>query len=351
MIVYWSGCIASILVCHACMRTSFSQRRRWISILVSALPMIFIAALRYDVGKDYLRTYVAYFENVQQLESSGYSHLEILYHWLNVIVVWLHGDYVWVFAIMAVLFYLPVYARIFENSPYPPLSIFLIVGMCYCFVFFNAMRQMVGCAILLYSVRFIKERRFLPFLLCTALATGFHQSCVLFIAMYWIGRIRIRPRTALLIVIAMLAAASALALLLNWVVSKTKYADYLLSAFDTGETAYVMLAINAILLIFMSIGYRNEREYQLYYNLQLAALLVTIFSGKVVLMLRFLWMFGLPSIISLPMAAANLPVKDRERKLILSVVTILYFAYAWYTVGVQNSNSVLPYQTIFSRWM
>lgn len=351
MIVYWSGCAASMFAGWVCERTSFSQQRRWLSILISALPMICVAAFRYDVGKDYLHTYVPYFESVQQLKSSGYTHLELLYHGLNWIVARLHGSYVWVFAVTAVVFYVFVYAQIFEDSPYPLLSIFLIVGMGYCFVFFNAMRQMVGCAILLFSIRYINQRRFLPFLFCTALAVGFHLSCLLFVVMYWIGRIRIRPRNAILIVTAMVIAGSGLAALLNWLVSKTQYAVYLLSAFDTGETAYVMLAINAVLLIFMSIGYQDDAWYQVYYNLQIAAFLVTFFSGKVVLILRCLWMFGLPAIISLPMAAKSFPVEERERKLVLSVMMMLYFAYACYTVGVQNSNSVLPYQTIFSRWM
>lgn len=351
MLVYWSGCIVSMLATYACVRSSFANRRRWFYIFVSALPMILIAAFRYDVGEDYLRTYVPYFESVQQFAASGYTHLEPLYHLINLIIAKLHGNYVWVFALSAVIFYMAVYAQILEDSPYPLLSVFLIVGMGYCFVFFNAMRQMVGCAILLFAVRYIKQRRLLPFLLCVALATGFHMSCALFLVMYWIGKIRIRPLVATLITIAAVVANSWIGVFLRWIVSKTQYAVYLLSVFDTGETAYVMLAINLILLFFMSVGYRNDEQYQMYYNLQLAALLITIFSGKVVLILRCLWMFGLPAIISLPIAAKHLPVENRERKLIISIIMILYFIYANYTVGVQNSNNVLPYQTIFSRWI
>lgn len=351
MIVYWSGCIASMIAVYACVRSSLRERHRWISVFLSALPMILIAALRYDVGEDYLGTYVSYFESVKQSQASGYVHLEPLYHLLNLIVVWLHGGYVWIFAVTAILFYAAVYAQILDESPYPMLSVFLIVGMGYCFVFFNAMRQMVGCAILLFSVRFIRQRRLLPFLLCTALATGFHTSCVLFVMMYWVGRIRIQPAVAILIAAAVAVASPWIGVLLRWIVSQTQYAVYLLSVFDTGETAYVMLAINAVLLIFMSFCYRDDAQYRVYYNMQLAALLVTILSGKVVLILRCLWMFGFPAIVSLPVAVTNLPVEERERKMIISIIMILYFAYASYTVGVQNSNSVLPYHTIFSRWI
>ena len=351
MIVYWSGCIASMITAYACVKTSFSEKHRWAAVLFSALPMILIAALRYDVGEDYLYTYVPYFERVQQSAESGYTRMEPLYHLLNLVIVQLHGSYVWVFAISAVVFYSAVYAQIFDESPYPPMSIFLIVGMCYCFVFFNAMRQMLGCAILLFSVRYIRERRFFPFLLCTAIAAGFHVSCALFLTMYWIGRIRIRPIMSWVIVAAVVAASQGLGLLLRQVISQTQYAVYLLSIFDTGETAYVMLAINAVLLAVMAFCYRSDAQYQIYYNMQLAALIVTILSGKVVLILRCLWIFGLPSIISLPIAVANMPGEERGRKLAISIIMIFYFAYMTYTVGVQNSNSVLPYKTIFGRWI
>ena len=350
MIVYWAGCAASMLAAYACAHRSLHQRCRWLAVLLSALPMILIAALRYDVGEDYLHTYVPYFERVQQTETSGYVFLEPLYHLLNLVVARLGGGSVWVFAITAVIFYATIYAQIFEDSPNPALSAFLIMGMGYCFVFFNAMRQMVGCAILLYSVRYVRQRRLLPFLVCVGLAAGFHLSCTLFFPVYWAGRLRLRPRAMLLLALAAAVSCHWIALLARWAVSQTKYAVYLMSVFDTDRTAYVMLAINAVLLVFMSVCYCDDARYQTYYNLQLAAFLVTLLSGEVVLILRCLWMFGLPAVVSLPMAAANLPVNERERRLVVSVIMLLYFAYACYTVGVQNSNHVLPYQTIIGRW-
>ena len=119
--------------------------------------------------------------------------------------------------------------------------------------------------------------------------------------------------------------------------------------FDTGETAYVMMAINAVLLIFASLCYRNDPRYQMYYNTQMIALWVTFFSGRIVLFLRLLWAFGLPSIIMLPLALES--VEDaKTRRMIGAGVVLMYSLYTLYTVGLQNSNSVLPYQTIFSRW-
>ena len=348
MTVYCCSCLASMLVAYLGMRRFSGDRQRIAVVLFSALPMILVAALRYDVGTDYLHTYVPYFETVRDGFLENYSKMEILYHLLNVAIAALGGDYVWVFAIAAILFYTMVYLQIFADSPNPLLSIFLLTGMGYVFVFFNAMRQMMGCAILLYSLRYVQRRRLLPFFICVAIATGFHISCIVFIPVYWIAKIRIRPMWAFIITAIVTVLSVVIANLVLHLIGMTKYAVYLQSIFDTGKTAYVMLAINLLLLAFESVFYQNNAKYRLYYNLQLIALWTTIFSGKIVLMLRLLWVFGLPSVISLPVAMEGIE-NQKNRKLIASVICVLYVLYFIITVGINNSNTVLPYQTIFSR--
>ena len=83
---------------------------------------------------------------------------------------------------------------------------------------------------------------------------------------------------------------------------------------------------------------------------QIVAVLITLYSGQVVLILRLMWAFGLPSIVLVALAVEKI-ADFKDRRIVISVLTLMYFLYATYTVGVQNSNSVLPYQTVFSRWL
>ena len=350
MIVYWAGCIASMLIAYLGTSRMQNGKNSGLVIFFSALPLILIAALRYDVGADYLNSYVVYFKQVLNNMMNDANRLEPLYHLLNQIVAWFQGDYVWIFTATAVIFFVAVYAQIFQDSPYPALSVFLLVGMGYMFVFFNGMRQLVGCSLLMFSIRYIRRRRFLPFLICVALATGFHDSCVVFIVSYWLAKIRIRPIAAFVLTTALVVLIGPVTELLHYLISQTPYAIYFASIFDTGETAYVMLAINLVLLIFASLYYDADEKYRTYYNFQLIALWTTIFSGRIVLMLRMLWVFGLPSIILVPIVLEKIP-RDKDRKLIAAAIIVMYVIYTLYTVGMQNSNSVLPYQTIFSRWI
>ena len=56
--------------------------------------------------------------------------------------------------------------------------------------------------------------------------------------------------------------------------------------------------------------------------------------------------FGLADIILLPMAIKQ--IKNRWLRCgSIVIIVLLYFIYATYTVVVQNSNMVLPYQTVF----
>ncbi len=349
MTVYWGACLASIVVAWMGLRTNRGRENVGLLIALSALPLLFVGAFRYDVGEDYLLAYVPYFEKVSSAQGN-YDRMEPLFHLINWLVALLHGDYIWVFAISALMFIAFVYSQIFKDSPYPELSIFLLVAMGYYFVSFNAMRQMIGCAILLFSIRFIESRQLLRFMLCVAVASCFHVSCVVFAAMYWFGRIKIKPFVAFALSAALFVLKEGVAWILKEIISLTKYGIYFSSIFDTGEVAAVMLAINAILLLLASMCYQENPSYRIYYNLQLVALCVTIFSGSIALFLRLLWVFGLPSIIMIPMAVRQIPM-EKSRKLVTATVVLLFFIYATYTVGIQNSNSVLPYQTVFSRWI
>lgn len=350
MIVYWLGCSMSALLAYLCSSVPRGQSNRAVSIFFSALPLMLISALRYDVGYDYLPTYVGYFELVEKGMVNSQNRLEWLWHLINQVFAVMNADSMWIFAVAALLFFMSVYSEIFRASPYPALSVFLLTGMGYLFVSFNAVRQMVGCGILLYSVRYIEERKFWKFLLCIVIAGGFHNSCYVFIVTYWLSKIKIRPMLAFIMTAAVVLLMGPVSRLLHFIISQTNYQIYIASIFDTGETAYVFLAINLVLLVFASVLYRDEPRYRIYYYFQILALWITIYSGQVVLILRMMWAFGLPSIILIPLSVEKLEDK-KERYIVIAVLVLLYFLYTLYTVGVQNSNSVLPYQTIFTRWL
>ena len=347
MIVYWLACFASVLIAYCGLHTVRGQQNRKLVICLAATPLFLVAALRYDVGKDYM-SYWEYYEGALHPFRADYWNIEVVYWLFNFILAKLSFAPQWIFVFTSLLFIAAIFSQIFEDSPYPALSVFLLVGTGYYFGFFNVMRQLLGCAVLGYSVRYIHQRRAVPFLICIAIATGIHSSCVVFTVFYWIGRIQIRPVMAMVLSLIVFISQYAVGYIFEYLISFTRYYVYLDSVFADGGTAYVMMAINALILIFASVYGSDDPKFRVYYNLQLFNLWVMILSGKIVLVLRLMWIFGMSSFMLTPMVISK--IDDEKKRGILTItIMVLYFIYTTYTVGIMNSNNVLPYQTIFSR--
>ena len=348
MIVYFLSCILSMFLVYLGLHTDRGKNLKGVLAFFSSMPLILVAALRYDVGEDYLSGYVSYYEMVEQNLLVEGQQMDLLFHWLNQAVAEIQGGYVMIFTVCAVVFYCCIFSQLIQDSPAPALSVFLLTGMGFVFIFFNAMRQMVGCAILLWSIRFIREKKLLPFLICVAIASGFHSTNALFVLAYFWTRIRIKPWLAAVLTAVVIGLILPVTAIVREIMKATNFGVYLESEFDTGRTAWVTIFINVVLVIVYSIFYRDDEKYRLYYNLALIALWVTFFSGKIVLSIRLSWMFSLPSIISLPMAVGTM--KNRNNRFLFKCgIVLLYTAYTIITVGIQNSNSVLPYQTVLGR--
>ena len=262
MIVYGVSCALAALIAHLGTKRFKGRNCRREILFFSCLPLFLVAAFRYDVGEDYL-SYVSYFERLQVNMLSPSQYAEWIYHLLNLAVIKLGGGYIWVFIICSLLFYFLTVDQILQDSPDPGLSVFLLTGMGYVFIFFNAIRQMVGCAILLWSMRFVRERKFLPFLLCVAVASGFHATCVLFVLAYFWTRLRITPVAAFLLTGAVLLLSQAITNIALLIMRETSYAAYLTSEFlNQDKTAWITIAIHVVLLIVLSWRYREDKQYQ-----------------------------------------------------------------------------------------
>ena len=347
MLVYTTGLLVSILLGWCAMHTkSYHSGKKMWAVLLSALPLFLIAAVRYDVGTDYMFTYVPYFRYLSW--GKQLRDMVPIFHWINQIVLWLGGSYQWVFVICAALFSIFVFVHIFRDSPYPLLSIFLLYGLTYYFISLNASRQMVGCAILLYSLRFVQEKNWKAFLLCVLFATGVHYSCALFAVVYVIGKWAIKPVHAVALSGILFVFAGPVIRLALAIISSTPYGKYIGSEFDVDEGGQIILAIQIVVLILAAWQYRDDPKYRLYFNLHTVNTWLAAFAGQIVLIERIRWMFGLPSIILIPLALKNIQ-SPRLRFFVRVGVIACFAAYAYVVIGIRNGHAVLPYKTIFGR--
>lgn len=314
------------------------------TIILSAMPLFLIAALRYGVGTDYFYTYMPYFNLLEA--GIDPKNKELLFKLLNQTIIFFNGSGQWVFVFCGLMFTYFSYSQIFKDSPYPWLSILLLFGMTYYFISLNAVRQMVGASILLYSIRFIESKNLKKFLLCVLAAAGFHYSCGLFMIAYLAAKLKLNLIKSIILSTIFL---SFFLLVKDYVLDTirlTSYGWYLGSNFDNGKVGFFTLAIQFAVFLFSSVNSNLTYEYRIYLNLQLISLLLATISSVIVLLERVRWLFGLPSIILLPLAISNIQNK-RERLIIGALIAILFSLYAFYTIGINNGHEVLPYMTIF----
>ena len=329
---------------------------------ISEAILIIVAAIRFDVGQDYMYTYVTYFKGV--LKGNPNEDIEKGFLILNKIVQLFTTDYAGIFIVCSVIFFHYIYKAIREQSEMPTLSIFLLVGTTYYFIFLNAMRQMIVVAVFLYSIKFIKERNLKKFLIYMLICSTIHLSALICIPFYFFYGIKLRPLKAGIILGIAIVLKPIISKLFLIIVKLTKYNYYIDSRFDTKETGYIVLAMNICVLIFAFIYYskrkydeihidkkiteKNLKDYSYYCFLQLISTVLAWYNNAIPLLNRVRWATGISIIILIPMIIKQ-EKNAKTRILYTFLIVVLYSAYSLYTIGIKNANSVLPYLTIFQR--
>ena len=316
--------------------------------ILAMIPLTLIAGFRYGVGQDYFYTYVPIFQEVLNGDSdeawgdSGY----IL---LNKFVQLFTNDYSGIFLLTSIIFCVLIFLSIYENSLDIQLSIILLVCTGYYFCFLNGIRQMLTVAIFMYAIKYILKNDFKRYFLLIILASFIHLSALIYIPVYFIRNVKLNKYKMLIAIIATFASAKIAKGLILKLILLTKYSWYINSVYDTQKQGYVIILLNLIIFIFAIIYYKyNDMKNNLFINLQFLAVLVSAFIGEIPSANRILWNFAIASIILIP----NTITKEHNRSariFIKTAVVILYLVYFYYTVGINNSNNVLPYRTIFDR--
>ena len=80
----------------------------------------------------------------------------------------------------------------------------------------------------------------------------------------------------------------------------------------------------------------------------LFTIILAWYNNAIPLLNRVRWATGISIIILIPMIIKQ-EKNAKTRILYTFLIVVLYSAYSLYTIGMKNSNNVLPYLTIFQR--
>lgn len=336
--VYWGNCLLSILI--AKLGTMINREKTTVLAIVSALPIFIITSIRYDVGSDYF-SYRSIYELMQYGDSGRY---EWLFYLMNRFVGFFDADPQWIFVVSAAIFLYCSFKRLWTDSPNPGLSIFLLMGSMIYFTYLNGMRQLLGCSICFYAMEYAYKRRPLPFFLLVFLASGFHQICVLFSIAYFLNWIKFDLKKALVAIAGTYVFSQTIFKFVINILADTSYGNYMLNDIDNLVT---FIPINIAVWLFCVVFYnKNNPRYRLYLNCQFVMVLLSLFYWQIPLIARVMWTFWLPQIVLIPMALDGINPKVLRLFFGASII-ILFFIYSSYSIAVNFSHNVVPYQTIW----
>lgn len=164
---------------------------RIIFCIAAALMFTFVSAVRFKVGYDY-NLYGGLYFNMKYLEWVDIPSLGqekgflIPFYILNLA----NEEYYHAFIFTSILFYPAIFFFIYKYSKHPWLSAaaFLCFG-----IFFNSLcflRQFLAAIVMLYAMKFAEGKNPLRFFALVLIASAFHWSALIWLAMYFLVKIK-----------------------------------------------------------------------------------------------------------------------------------------------------------------
>ena len=182
--------------------------------VVVALLTVFIG-LRFWVGADYGNYFRAYHEFGRDLDMSVIlnmireSRKDIHMEWLYLFfanIIYESGFSFYIFTFLLAIAAIPIKYKVFsDNAVYPAFAMLLFMYPTLLVSDGGQMRQGMAMGILLFSFKYIKERKLLMFLFTVYLAASFHTSAAVFIITYWIVLIPMNSTRILIAVLICMA--------------------------------------------------------------------------------------------------------------------------------------------------
>lgn len=323
-----------------------------IAYVLSGLSFFVVSAIRYDVGTDYLFRYAPDYINMGQ--GIDIANLEIGYKVIVWICLLITKDYAILFAVTSAIIIGLTFYTIFKESPYPVLSVIIYFCAGFYFHSLNLMRQYLAISVLLFSYKYLIDKKYIYFAIGVFIAFLFHSVSIIFVFALLLCDWEVfdLKRTIIVSLLLFIFGKYIWHYVIDLIVNHTRFATYIGSKFDKSKLRIYDIIFNAILYLIIYYLYKNTkdvgRKEKFFLNMQACSLFFMILASTMYLLFRFSFIFGIFSIISIPYF---LKKSDIETKNKLVVLIVLFVTLGWNitrTNIIGNTDEVKPYKTIFN---
>ncbi len=363
MLPYLAGYMLTLI--SAVALSTEKKAQLMVSRVVFFIAVLFVtglAALRYQTGWDWL-VYTELHQRLPSLAESGWESVQNAfstfrfehgYLVLGAILKSISNSVSIVFATMAV-FTVGLYALAVRSySPHPGVSLLLYYRNMFFQTNMALIRQGLGVSLFLYAIRFVRQRRPLPYFVLLGVAFLFHRSALILVPLYWVLHRRFSERTILLF----LGLAIGL-YFIDWIglLSRTLFPALLpeflwipLQSYLSRPAAdgITLSLVEKLVFVVLAVGFRRRAEDRFdYYNeftnlIVLDFAVVAAFSRILVLQQRIGLYFRIADTVLLVFLFQLLRKEGKP----IALLGLAAYALLWLSRVVLTSWGYLPYSSI-----
>ena len=321
------------------------KNKEKIFLNVAFLEMLVFLGIRdVTIGTD-LKNYIPYFEMIKQADWNNFFILpfEKGYFILNKILGAIGGENFFLFVIAFISLY-GVYFSIKRYSQNYFCSIFIFITFQFYIFLFSGLRQSIAFSIIWISIKYIKERKIIKFLLLVLLASTFHKTAIIFIPVYWIANKNITVRYFSLFLITLISIFIMKGTLVT-LITRYMYKEYEVSSSTGGYTLLIILFI--ILLFFILIRNQKIEKYKennIWFNMLMIAILIQSLASTQGNIARLTMYYSYSIIFLIPNILETL--EDKKQKMLIEIV-IYILLFVFFLVNTQIDTLYMPYKTFF----
>lgn len=161
-----------------------------VKLLLVIIPPVILATFRYNIGYDYgsyIWGYNNSFDITYESIIEGYEVGDpIAYYLITKFATVFHSDraFLMILAILSLIPGVSYILREWDDKNIQPMVIFIFLFNPFIFSF-SACKQGIALSILMFSLKYVYDRKPIKFALCVAVAFLFHSTAIVFLLVYF----------------------------------------------------------------------------------------------------------------------------------------------------------------------
>ena len=376
MYIYIITFLITILLIWLAENKAKSKTIKTIVLILAIMPMFFISAIRYDVGTDYDKRYMADYYTLAEGKNVG--NLEIGFKVIDYICLFFTQEPYLLFVVTSLIILAIIFEVIYKKSSNKLLSIIIFFLCGYFFGTLNLIRQYIAMALVLLGYQFLMDKNqkkaYIGFVICAILAFFMHSSSIVCFIMLFLTQKNIcNIKIVLPLSILILILNQNIMTILTPIIKNTRFKVYLTGTYAQSELSVLQIVENLLVYVWMSIIYYFQKKKNMeikkeeitLLNIQGISFLLTVAGVIHSQFMRIAIYFGIFQILSIPYFFNMMNFDDISKKIsdkfkktikanilkniIYIAIVVIFICMFTYTNILNNDNEVIPYKTIFSQ--